>query len=329
MTNAHPRDAGRCLARGFATTLASAALCCGCATNPDVNSKSANGSGDVGVDAATDVGAGDATIGDVASDTVVSDGAIDVVDAAASDTADAATGDSATGDTATSDGATGPSALMSFFVTSVGMRADGNLEGSTYGVPDNYDGTTGLAAADAFCVARVAAASLPAPVVARTWHAYLSVTPSSGLEAGVVAIDAKSRIGAGPWFNWAGVQIASDVASLHTTGITAAVALTELGAPVTAGERVIVTGTGVDGTWDTSNDYATFGLHAGNCLDWTNNDSFANTAAGYVDAPSFADAGVTWNHGLKIYCNGTSVSGAPTGFPATEKTIYSLYCFGQ
>src|SRR5688572_28913057 len=95
-----------------------------------------------------------------------------------------------------------PAPNMSFFVTSSNPKG-GNLGG--------------LAGADAVCQ------SLAQAVGAgnKTWRAYLSTS----------AVDAKSRIGNGPWHNFKGEQIASNVADLHSANnkISAATALTEMG----------------------------------------------------------------------------------------------------
>jgi hypothetical protein len=73
----------------------------------------------------------------------------------------------------------------------------------------------GLTGADAVCqsLARAAGAG------GKTWHAYLSTS----------TVDAKGRIGNGPWYNFKGQQIASNVADLHSANnkISAATALTE------------------------------------------------------------------------------------------------------
>ena len=82
-----------------------------------------------------------------------------------------------------------------FFVTSTGGG-----KGADFG---------GLAGADKHCAALAAAAGLPD----RAWHAYLS-TQASG---STPAINAKDRIGGGPWTNVKGVIIARDVADLHAT----------------------------------------------------------------------------------------------------------------
>jgi hypothetical protein len=79
---------------------------------------------------------------------------------------------------------------MSFFVTSEGM-GDGAKLGS-------------LAAADAHCQELAEAAGAGD----RTWAAYLSTQ-------GPNAVNARDRIGSGPWYNAKGVMIASNVADLH------------------------------------------------------------------------------------------------------------------
>src|SRR5687767_15493240 len=75
---------------------------------------------------------------------------------------------------------------MSFFVTSSNPKG-GNLGG--------------LAGADAVCQSLAKAVGST-----KTWRAYLSTS----------TVDAKSRIGNGPWFNAKGQQIATSVADLHS-----------------------------------------------------------------------------------------------------------------
>jgi hypothetical protein len=79
---------------------------------------------------------------------------------------------------------------MRFFVTSVGSGKGGDLGG--------------LAGADAHCQKLAAAAGAGA----RTWRAYLSTQ-------GPGAVNARDRIGQGPWHNAKGVLIAANVADLH------------------------------------------------------------------------------------------------------------------
>lgn len=89
-----------------------------------------------------------------------------------------------------------PKGPASFFITSVGKG-----DGANYG---------GIAGADAYCAQMATAGGLPTPE-GRTWRAYLS-QPASG---GQPAVNARDRIGAGPWYNARGVLIANNVADLH------------------------------------------------------------------------------------------------------------------
>jgi hypothetical protein len=90
----------------------------------------------------------------------------------------------------------GPAGPASFFITSVGKG-----DGANYG---------GLAGADAYCAQTAQAGGIPTPP-GRTWRAYLSAKASGGQPA----VNARDRIGAGPWFNIKGVLIANNVADLH------------------------------------------------------------------------------------------------------------------
>lgn len=86
-----------------------------------------------------------------------------------------------------------PPAPMTFFVTSVGMGNGANLGG--------------LAGADAHCQKLAAAAGAGN----RTWRAYLSTSA----EGGKPAVNARDRIGKGPWHNSSGAMIARDLEHLH------------------------------------------------------------------------------------------------------------------
>jgi hypothetical protein len=86
-----------------------------------------------------------------------------------------------------------PQQPMTFFVTSAGSG-----DGAKLG---------GLAGADQICQTRAQAAGAGS----HTWHAYLS-TQASG---GQAAVNARDRIGAGPWYNAKGARIAKDVGELH------------------------------------------------------------------------------------------------------------------
>src|ERR1041385_6537498 len=84
----------------------------------------------------------------------------------------------------------GPPPPMSFFVTSVGKG-----DGANYG---------GLAGADAYCQMMAASAGRGSA----TWHAYVSTQ-------GAGAVNARDRIGNGPWYNQRGQMVAMNVAQLH------------------------------------------------------------------------------------------------------------------
>ena len=87
-------------------------------------------------------------------------------------------------------GAQTPPQPMSFFVTSVGKG-----DGANYG---------GLAGADAYCQSMATTAGRGSS----TWHAYLSTQ-------GAGAVNARDRIGSGPWYNQRGQRVAMNVAELH------------------------------------------------------------------------------------------------------------------
>jgi hypothetical protein len=93
-----------------------------------------------------------------------------------------------------------PPPPMSFFVTS-----------SPKGSGANYGG---LAGADQYCQTLAAAVNAGN----RTWHAYLSTQAA----AGQPAVNARDRIGQGPWYNARGAMVAKDVADLHGDTLEAA-----------------------------------------------------------------------------------------------------------
>jgi hypothetical protein len=132
---------------------------------------------------------------------------------------------------------------MTFFVTSTGSG-----KGADFG---------GLAGADRLCQ------SLAAAVGAgnRTWRAYLSTQ-------GAQAVNARDRIGPGPWQNAKGVVIAKNVAELHGSNkLTKQTALTEKGAVVSGrgdspNQHDILAGTQADGTAFPAGDDRT-------CGNWT------------------------------------------------------------
>lgn len=121
---------------------------------------------------------------------------------------------------------------LTFFVTSTGSGKGADLGG--------------LSGADRHCQDLAAAVGAGG----RTWHAYLSATASGG-EA---AVNARDRIGRGPWHNAKGVVIAQSVDDLHgaSNNLNKQTALTEKGETVSGrGDPVnqhdILTGSSPDG----------------------------------------------------------------------------------
>lgn len=161
---------------------------------------------------------------------------------------------------------------MSFFVTSVGTGRGADLGG--------------LTGADAHCQALATAAGAGG----RNWRAYLS-TQGSG------AVNARDRIGTGPWRNQAGTVIAQSVADLHdgnARALTKASALTERGAVVngrgdTPNTHDILTGSSADGR-------AIAGAEDRTCRNWTSSDQGA-AMMGHSDRTGLNDSAeaVSWN----------------------------------
>ena len=135
---------------------------------------------------------------------------------------------------------------MSFFVTSTG--------------PGNGAALGGLAGADKQCQTLAAAAGAGN----RAWRAYLSQQPTSN----VPGVNARDRIGKGPWQNAKGMVIASDVAQLHSANnLSKQTALTETGATIngrgdTPNTHDVLTGSQPDGSFIAGNVNST-------CGNWT------------------------------------------------------------
>jgi len=146
-----------------------------------------------------------------------------------------------------SGGALAQSSGMTFFVTSANPG-----KGANFG---------GLAGADKYCQTLATAAGAGN----KTWRAYLSTTASGGTPA----VNAKDRIGAGPWTNAKGVVVAKSVADLHgNNNLNKQTALTEKGTVVNGrtdepNQHDILTGTQADGTAFPAGDDRT-------CSNWTN-----------------------------------------------------------
>ena len=160
---------------------------------------------------------------------------------------------------------------MSFFITSVG--------------PGNGANLGGLKGADAHCQKLAAAAGAGS----RTWRAYLSTTAA----AGQPAVNAKDRIGPGPWSNAKGVVIAQNVAELHGENkLTKETQLNEKGEVVngrgdTPNRHDILTGSQLDGTAFTDATDHT-------CNNWTSN-STGSAQVGHHDRQGGGANPTSWN----------------------------------
>jgi hypothetical protein len=161
---------------------------------------------------------------------------------------------------------------MSFFVTSVGSGMGANLGG--------------LAGADKHCQQLAAAVGAGN----RTWRAYLSVAAANGQPA----VNAKDRIGKGPWMNAKGVVIAKSVEDLHSdaNNIKKDTALTEKGTVVNGvgdqpNQHDILTGSNADGTLQMGE------APCGNFTQATEGMGAANL--GHVDRTGRGAAGSSWN----------------------------------
>jgi hypothetical protein len=133
-----------------------------------------------------------------------------------------------------------PQQPMSFFVTSVG--------------PGNGANLGGLAGADRHCQTLAQAAGAGG----KTWRAYLSAAAANGQPA----VNARDRIGSGPWYNAKGARVAQNVGDLHGdtleqarrgNNLTKVTALNEKGETVngvgdTPNRHDMLTGSQLDGT---------------------------------------------------------------------------------
>jgi hypothetical protein len=162
---------------------------------------------------------------------------------------------------------------MSFFVTSAGLGKGADLGG--------VDG------ADQHCQQLAQAAGAGG----RTWHAYLSTQP----EGGKPAVNARDRIGKGPWQNAKGVVVAKSVDELHgNNNLSKQTALTEKGDVVngrgdTPNRHDALTGTQPDGTAFAAGEDRT-------CKNWTSSTQGA-AMLGHIDRQGLRDddASKSWN----------------------------------
>lgn len=122
----------------------------------------------------------------------------------------------------------------------------------------------------------------------RTWHAYLS----SQADGGKPAVNARDRIGKGPWQNAKGVVIAKDLAELHgNNNLTKQTALTEKGEVVngrgdTPNRHDALTGTQPDGIAFAAGDGKT-------CHNWTSSAQ-GSAMRGHIDRQGARRRGVAF-----------------------------------
>jgi hypothetical protein len=176
--------------------------------------------------------------------------------------------------------ASAQSADTSFFLTGNGIGNGGNLGG--------------LAGADNHCqtLAQAAGAGASASGVRKIWRAYLSTQAADGQPA----VNARDRIGKGPWQNSKGVVIAKDVADLHSANnnLTKQTDLSEKGEVIngrgdTPNRHDVLTGSQPDGTAFAPGDDRT-------CKNWTSSTQGA-AMLGHSDRNGLRDddASKSWN----------------------------------
>jgi hypothetical protein len=167
-----------------------------------------------------------------------------------------------------------PTTNFSFFISSTGGPLGGDFRRTAAD-------TDGLAGADEFCRTK-AAAAVPA-AANKMWRAYLSTA----------TVNARDRIGAGPWFNKNGVMVATSVANLHDAAanmLNKTNSVDENGAVVNgAGDNPnvhdIITGTLANGMAAPTH-----------CNNWTSSAANGVTAqVGHHDRMGGGQAPTSWN----------------------------------
>lgn len=197
---------------------------------------------------------------------------------------------------------TKPQQPLSFFVTSTGVGKGADLGG--------------LTGADQHCQQLATAVGSK-----KTWHAYLSTQAADGKPA----INARDRIGTGPWYNAAGAAVAKDVADLHGDTLDSArlgnnlsrrTALTEKNEPSkasgeTPNQHDILTGSQPDGRA-----FADAADHT--CRNYTSSAADGSAQVGHFDRTGGGN--VSWNsaHASKGCGQENLVSTGGAGL---------LYCF--
>ncbi|MEX0965362.1 MAG: hypothetical protein WDZ52_15135 [Pseudohongiellaceae bacterium] len=165
----------------------------------------------------------------------------------------------------------GERSVMSFFISSRGSGDGGNLGG--------------LAGADAHCQA-LAEAEYAGD---REWRAYLSTMASDGQPA----INARDRIGQGPWYNGEGMLIAANLEALHgDNAINKETAVTERinsinGAGDSPNRHDILTGSTIEGR-------AFSGAEDRTCNNWTSSEN-GSAQVGHHDRRGRGSSINSWN----------------------------------
>jgi hypothetical protein len=176
-------------------------------------------------------------------------------------------------------GQLGGKAPMTFFVTSVGPGKGGDLGG--------------LEGADRHCQALAQAVGAGD----REWRAYLSTQSPMWNQPG--AVDARDRIGKGPWHNAKGVVVARNVDELHSAAVnlTKETALDEKGNIVNGrtdkpNKHDILTGSRPDGTAFVGPPYADM-----TCGNWTKGGKDGSAMTGHHDRASvvMTSWSTSWN----------------------------------
>jgi len=162
---------------------------------------------------------------------------------------------------------------MSFFITSAG--------------PGNGANLGGLEGADGFCMLLAEAVGIEG----KEWAAYLSATAEGNSEA----INARDRIGSGPWHNSLGVLIAENVEELHSekANLTKEASLNELGEMVkgrgdTPNMHDILTGSTLDGLFVEGDTDST-------CSNWTSSAGEGSAMVGHHDRQGGGANPTSWN----------------------------------
>jgi hypothetical protein len=203
---------------------------------------------------------------------------------------------------ASAPGGGGAGGEMSFFVTSNGAGKGADLGG--------------LAGADQHCQALAATAGAGA----KTWRAYLSTQGKDG----AASVNARDRIGKGPWYSAKGELVARDVDALHgaANNVTKQTALSEKGQVIsgrgdTPNRHDILTGTRVDGTAFAPGDPDM------TCGNWTRGGAEGVAVVGHHDrdGPTKDPWSTSWNssHQSRGGCSQAALKG--TGGDGL------LYCF--